>query len=291
MTLFSRRGRPRRTGLWAVLGILAVLTLVAGLSAIPSHDEPACLPTSDQDCGCHGDTTGHGLKNEVTEETFTLGRRSSTWRIHDGGVDRAKPVGVLMRLHGDGAYEYDHSPTFVDCLTAVAASHNLLLVIPRSPSRDLTWWTRLERNTDWLDALVREEVLTLEGVDPQRVWWMGYSGGAEMLTYGLLPARGDLVTAGAIMVGGGGAPSEGLQKGAVPEERRESLPLVWVTGSRDDGRDPAASFDALDAARAGAEFYRSAGFGSVVTDFTRDDDHFTIDQIAILHETLRSGED
>lgn len=282
------RGRSGRApGTRTVLAVLAVLLLIVGLAvALVARDDSPCVPTTEQDCGCHGDTTGRGLIGEYTEHTYTLGRRSSTYRVYDTGVDRTEPVGVLVRLHGDGAYEYDHSPTFVACLATIAASRNLVLVIPRSPSRDLTWWTRLDRNVDWLSAFQRDRVLTLEGVDPQRVWWMGYSGGAEMITYGLLPTQGDLVTGGALMLGGGGAPSSGLGAGTVPASRRTDLPLTWVTGMHDDGSDPAAEFDALSAAHAGAAFYREAGFSSTVTDFARDEDHFTLDQVAILHDQL-----
>lgn len=269
-----------------VAALLTVIALVAALAVALSSRGGPCVPVSSRDCGCHGDTTGQGLEVTSTDHTFALGGRSSTYRVYDGGVDKAEPVGVVVRLHGDGAYEYDHSPTFLDCLASVAATHNMLFVAPRTPSRDLTWWGRLDRNVDWLDAWFREDIVGLDGVDPGRVWWMGYSGGAEMLTYGLLPQQGDLVTAGALMVGGGGAPTRAADLSGLPLERRPDLPLVWVTGARDDGRDPEAEFDALGASREGAEFYREQGFARVATDFIRDDDHFTIDQIEILHTTL-----
>lgn len=284
-------GRRGRAGMKATFAVLAVLALVIGLAlfVVPRFSGP-CVPTSSQDCGCDRDRGGYGLPDEYVEETFTHAGVSSTYRVYDSAVDDTRPVGVLVRLHGDGAYEYDHSPTFVACLAAVAASHNLALVIPRTPSADLTWWTQLSRNADWLQALHREKIRRIDAVDPGNVWWMGYSGGAEMITYGLLPTRGGTVTGGALMVGGGGAPDRGDLSGPVPEERRADLPLIWATGAHDDGSDPAAEFDALGASREGAEFYRGLGFDAVKTDFTREADHFTIDQVNVLHEAL-SGSD
>lgn len=270
--------------------VLTVALLVVALAVVFFRDAEPCLPASSWDCGCHGDTTGRGLSQEYTEHSLTVGERTGSYKVFESGIDPARPVGLLFRLHGDGAYEYDQSPTFLACLAAVAADHNLVMVAPHTPSRDETWWRQLNRNVVWLKELHGEVGRTvasdLGSVDPERTWWMGYSGGAELLTYGLLPQRGELVTAGALMIGGGGAPKSAFPEATVTQQQRDTLPLVWVTGARDDGTDPAADFDALSASRAGAEYYREHGFAGVDTNFSRDADHFTIDQVAVLHETL-----
>ncbi|NLT56836.1 MAG: hypothetical protein GXX79_20180, partial [Actinomycetales bacterium] len=169
---------------------------------------------------------------------------------------------------------------------AVAADHGLILVQPLTPAEDLTWWTELAPNTAWLAALHREHLSGLTSAGGGTTWWTGYSGGAEMITYGLLPRAGEVVTGGAVMVGGGGAPDDPGTQVTVTEARRADLPLTWATGVHDDGSDPRSTFDALSASVEGAEFYRARGFGSVRTDFSRDADHFTIDQVNVLHNAL-----
>lgn len=279
----ARRRCRRRTAFLAPATLtLVVIALVTALSLLWVLDDPPpgaafpddyCLPTTMQECGCTtGATppTGQATDDDEVladeqldyrEEEFTHNGTTSTYRVFDSGIDRSRPVGVVIRLHGDGAYEYLGPGTLDSCLAAVAAAHNMVLVHPLTPSEDLTWWTTLTPNVGWLQALYHEQIAPLERVDADQVWWMGYSGGAELITYGLLPRAGEVVTGGAIMVGGGGAPDTTLET-TVPREEIEGLRLHWATGIHDTGDDPAASFDALSAARAGAQHYRNLGFGT-----------------------------
>lgn len=286
---------PARTIIAVAVVLLALVVTIAVLPRISGADD--CVPSNTRECGClteSAEIEGMSSTDNRTlspaqltfeEHTFRHAGTESTYRVFSHGIDWDRPVGAVVRLHGDGAYEYLYSKRLASCLAAVAADHNLILVQPLTPAEDRTWWTELETNTDWLEALYDEEISSLEGVDPDRVWWMGYSGGAEMISYGLLPSAGHVITAGAILVGGGGAPSE---KGhSVPEDRVATLPLHWVTGRRDTGEDPRETFDALQAASEGSDFYLSQGFGAVTTDFSRDDNHISIDQVEILHSLLR----
>lgn len=290
----ATRGTGRTVA--AVTAVLLVLVMaVAVLPRISSADD--CVPTSTRECGCLTESAEfEGLTATDTrtlspgqmtyeEHSFRHAGTESTYRVFSHGIDWDRPVGAVVRLHGDGAYEYLYSKRLSSCLAAVAAAHNLILVQPLTPAEDLTWWTDLENNTDWLEAFHDEELSAMEGVDPDRVWWMGYSGGAEMISYGLLPSAGHVITGGAILVGGGGAPSR--KRHSVPEERVADLPLYWVTGRHDTGEDPRETFDALTAANEGADAYRSLGFEGVSTDFWRDDNHISIDQVEILHSILR----
>lgn len=294
VSALKSRGTTRTAAfITAVLSVLILaLVLLPRLS-----DASTCVPSSSRECGCLSETAAlEGITPEdrrslsakqrtFREDTFRHAGAESTYRMYSHGIDWDKPVGVVVFLHGDGAYEYLYSDRLPSCLAAVAAAHNLILVQPLTPAGDLTWWTQLRTNTDWLEAFYSEEISALDGVDPERVWWMGYSGGAEMISYGLLPLAGHTVTAGAILVGGGGAPDRSGH--SVPAGRVADLPLYWVTGRGDTGEDPREPFDALTAATEGADAYRSQGFEAVSTDFGRDDDHFTIDQIEILHSILQ----
>lgn len=221
-------------------------------------------------------------------QTFVHEERAGSYHLFTRGVDFNRPVGMLVRLHGDGAYEYHRPQELVNCLAQVAASHNMILLAPHTPdTATRTWWSEITPNLHWVDALAGE-VLAEHGVAGGNVWWMGYSGGAEMLSYGIIPRMPAWVTGGAIMVGGGGAPRELEMK--VPLERRQGMNLHWVSGLDDDGSDPREPFDAVGAAREGAEWYRSHGFTRVATSFPPGQDHFSLPQAKVLVDILDSGE-
>ena len=222
----------------------------------------------------------------ATARSFTANGRTGRYHVIDAGVDPARPVGMVIHLHGDGAQEYHDPSGRTTCLAAVAASHNDLLVVPRTPDTTgvPTWWEDLGGQRKWLTALVTERLLPDLPVDRDRVTWTGYSGGAEMLSYGILAGPRELVTAGAAMIGGGGAPS--ALNSPASRQQREDLRMRWVTGRRDTGADPAASFDAVRAARSGARFYADEGFRHVRLDLLPDRDHFDMPDARILDDLL-----
>lgn len=213
----------------------------------------------------------------------------SNYHLFTRGVDFSEPVGLLVRLHGDGAEEYLYPEGLSACLARVAETHNLITLVPQTPDRySMTWWRDLEGNVDWLNSLVAK-ISAEYSVDAESVWWMGYSGGAELISYGLIPYSAESVTGGAILLGGGGAPE--LDRLDVDVSMREAMPLYWVTGQRDDGTDPAEPFNAIEAAAEGAQWYRGHGFARVHTDFPAEYDHFTLPHAAILQEVwqLKQG--
>lgn len=227
---------------------------------------------------------GGSVDGVILGERHRAGDIRSRYHVFTRGIDFSEPVGLLVRLHGDGAEEYHHPDGLSNCLAVVASSHNLITLVPRSP--DLvtgTWWEDLPRTLPWLTDLVREVSRDYE-VDTGRIWWMGYSGGAEMLSYGVIPTAPELVSGGAVLLGGGGAPT--ALELTVPAELRETMQLSWVTGRRDDGTDPREPFDAIEAATEGAAWYRDNGFTGVSTEFPAEHDHFTLPQVGIMAEHL-----
>ncbi|AGN17898.1 hypothetical protein J433_06415 [Corynebacterium glutamicum MT] len=226
----------------------------------------------------------------VEAEGVALGRSfgerhdRSNYHLFTRGVDFTEPVGLLVRLHGDGAEEYLSPEGLSACLALVAETYNMITLVPRTPDeRSMTWWRNLEENVDWLNSLVAQ-ISAEYGLDAESVWWMGYSGGAELISYGLIPYSAESVTGGAILLGGGGAPERNRLD--VAASLRERMPLYWVTGQRDDGTDPAEPFNAIEAATEGAQWYRNHGFARVHTDFPAEYDHFTLPHAAILQEVL-----
>lgn len=218
---------------------------------------------------------------------FAFGRRASEYHLFTEGVDRSRPVGVVVRLHGDGDDEFRHPNGLLASLARVAAERNMILAAPLTPhrKRGCTWWRKPDRNIAWLDAFFRSELLTIPGVDPVDIWWYGYSGGAEMFSYGTVPSSQLLVTGGALMLGGGGPP-EALDDPLPDAAKRKKLPLTWAVGEFDDGTTSEDHFDALTAAREGADWYRSEGFGNVRLEIVPGCDHYNVPQPQLLASLL-----
>ena len=208
-------------------------------------------------------------------------------RIYTAGVDFSRPVGVVVRLHGDGAYEFHHPEYLLDGLAQTAARHNMILVAPLTPdvADGSTWWRDSAANAQWLAGTLESQVLGAYDVDRSDVWWMGYSGGAELLSRELIPRHPGLVSGGAVMLGGGGAP-HGVAPAEWEAARQQVGPLTWLTGAEDDGSDPASGFfDALTASRAGAALYREKGF-TVQEHHPEGVGHFGLDHAGILDAAL-----
>ncbi|AGF71330.1 hypothetical protein [Corynebacterium halotolerans] len=165
------------------------------------NDDPRTNPG-----GLEGEGVSLGIPH--VSEAGTEG----TYHLFTRDVDFSRPVGVVVRLHGDGAYEYYYPGRSMNCQAAVAASHNMVLVAPHSPSvseyGEPIWWYEIPKNVEWVSDLLYTDILPMENVDPDNIWWVGYSGGAEFITYGLIPLAPELVTGGAVMLGGGGAPDQ-----------------------------------------------------------------------------------
>lgn len=265
----------------------AVSCTTYGLAA----DDPRAEPTQIIDASFRAGTT-YSAAGELGEmaQTFTHNGLTGQYHVIDGGVDTNKPVGLVMHLHGDGAREYHDPSGRVTCLAAVAASHNALLVVPRSPDKTgaPTWWEDLKGNRDWLTSLVNDRILQDYPVDRNRITWMGYSGGAEMLSYGILAGPRDLVTGGAALVGGGGAP-QGLTTDPT-ESQLETMPLWWVTGTEDDGSSTSAPFDAVSAAESGAAFYDDQGFERVDLQLLTGRNHYNMPDARILDDLMKTVE-
>ncbi|MCC5671297.1 hypothetical protein JNE44_01940 [Kocuria rhizophila] len=312
MTAMPRRPAPsaaaplrRRSAAVVAVALLLATTVLTALTAcapdpVPTTDcthyglaadDPRARPhtvtraTQETD----GDQTQAGALGRL-DQSFTHGDTTSSFHVVDGGVDPSRPVGLVVDLHGDGGAEFYEPGGRTTCLAAVAASHNALLAVPLTPdgAEDRTWWQEIGPNLRWLRALTEEKLLTDLPVARDRVTWMGYSGGAEMMTYGVLSGARDLVTGGAVMIGGGGAPDALVQPATA--RQKKDLPLWWATGSNDVGTDPNADFDALRAAREGQGFYEERGFRRTRLHVVQGRDHFDMPDAAILDELLGAEE-
>lgn len=259
----SPQRRPARRGaalLAALLLSSAGLTATAppaataaATSAVPGRANPvAGAPTA-------------ATRVDRMSATFTAptGARS-TYHLFTSGV-RGPLRGVVVYLDGDGMYGHDH-PTSTWALggsrgvVAQAAARGMATLSVRTPDRAgvATFWENGSANAAYVAALTRA---ISRNLGTNTAWFVGYSGGSQLLTQYLLPAYPALVAGGgAVITGGGGAPRRATP--ALARAARPGAPLLWYTGSADDGSTADDGYDALDDAREGAAWYRARGFAA-----------------------------
>lgn len=242
-----RRARHARVG----ATLVALSALVAGPASAPADAAPAPVTSA---------RVLASLPRDARSASFTdaAGTRS-TYHLFTAGLRTTRPQGLVVYLDGDGMYGHDH-PTSSWALggrrgvVAQAAARGYATLSIRTPDRrgTPTFWENGKVNAAYVAALTRNVSARL-GVS--RVWFVGYSGGSQLITRYLLPAHGARFTqGGAVITGGGGRPPG---RPAMPV--RSSFPLIWYTGSLDDGRGSDDGYNALADAKRGAAWYRARG--------------------------------
>ena len=94
--------------------------------------------------------------------------------------------GILLWLHGDGAFEYfnPESKEYLEGskgIRQVAKDKNLTLVVPKAPSTKYdTWWKKENLNSNYLIELIQSFP------NHDYLWIGGFSGGAEITSYWLI---------------------------------------------------------------------------------------------------------
>lgn len=169
----------------------------------------------------------------------------------------AAVTGVLVYLDGDGmnAVRSPTSPPLGGSSGVVdtAAHAGYVTLVVRSPSGS-TFWGDIDGNATFVADLTRS--ITSE-VGTTRVALLGYSGGSQLITKGILPTHPQLCTDVAIMTGGGGV-------GRSAPAPAGSCRLVWVTGTDDIGANADDGYDAISDARAGSKAYTAAGWSATM---------------------------
>ena len=181
----------------------------------------------------------------------------------------ARPAGLVVYLDGDGMYGHRH-PNSTWALggrggvVAQAAARGYATLSVLTPDRrgERTFWENGRVNAAYVASLTARIRAHL-GV--QRVWLVGYSGGSQLITKYLLPRHPWLLSTGggAVITGGGGRPPAVAALGAVTPAAKAAYPLLWYTGSLDDGRNTDDGYDALADAKRGFSWYRGRGFRAV----------------------------
>lgn len=255
--------------------------------------EPTATPTGSSSSvatasQCITDGSG-GEFTDRYDQTFTGADLTSDYHVYAADLQADQPLGLLVQLHGDGAYEFGY-PTDdkLEGMAEVAQTHNLLMIAARTPDNDgaITWWEEGEANAAWLQALLDEVAYNGYVIDKSRVWLSGYSGGAQLLTQYYIDQYSDTFCGGGAVVAGGGTANSRMPGESVATESfQQDFRLHFYTGQDDRGTDP-ENFDAYNHAVNGAQFYESQGYTKVTTEFPEGVDHDNLDEVTVLRERL-----
>ena len=218
---------------------------------------------------------------------------TSQYHVYAEGVDFSKPVGVVFYFDGDywrndQSKVYDPSGELAD-MAASAAAQNMLFVPVISPDTNrydagVTWWEDMERNGEFFRSFA-SSFIAANGVDSSNVWTMGYSGGAEFITYELNTKPQTWRNGGgSIMVAGGG-----LDEGT-PSAALKSQPMFWYANSNDGtGETYPQTWSARGAVEGGYNAYRNAGYTNASATVLNGSGHFDYNFSQILSNSLTKG--
>lgn len=233
---------------------------------------------------------GLGGMQDYLNQTFTNGAKTSDFHLYAAGRPSSGKKGLVVQLHGDGAGEFDdpNGGTLAGYNTA-AKDQGMILLAPRTPDRSGSWtWWENQSSPVWLLDLL-DFIRTKYSIDETKIWFMGYSGGAEVQTYWLLSDYSHrLGSGGNIMLGGGGA--DGLVFSRQPTAAfKAAQRLHWAVGALDT--DDGEGFNAVAASLGGYNRYRTEGFANTSRELIPGEGHLQSedDGPRILTERLASA--
>lgn len=179
----------------------------------------------------------------------------------------AKP-GLLIWLHGDDAYEHKNpNSTYVfggtNGIRAIGKARGYVVVSALAPDTTgtITWWEAANANAVYMQDLLAK-LKTTYGVDTSKIVLAGFSGGAQFITQTYVPKyAGTLPAGGSIVFGGGGEPLSAPSP-AFTSAFKNAWWMYWATGALDDAAHSDENYDALGYAKAGADYYKAAGFAT-----------------------------
>ena len=238
-----------------------------------------------------------GVAATRTNQTFlsytSPAGTTSQYHVYAEGVDFSKPVGVVFYFDGDywrndQSKVYDPSGELAQ-MAASAAAQNMLFVPVISPDANrydagVTWWEDMDRNGEFFRSFA-SSFIAANGVDSSNVWTMGYSGGAEFITYELNTKPQTWRNGGgSIMVAGGG-----LDEGT-PSAALKSQPMFWYANSNDGtGETYPQTWSARGAVEGGYDAYLAAGYTNASATVLNGSGHFDYNFSQILSNSLSKG--
>lgn len=244
-----------------VIAFIVLTSLTLAASTFGFHNNANAAPLADQ-----------------TALTFTSSAGTAgKYHIFASGLDSTKPIGALLQFHGDGGGEYkspDSSWSMggANGIIAAGKAHNLVVIPMQTPdTATMTWWREGKANAAYVAEFLQSVVYNELGINKNRIWLVGHSGGANFITQEAIPTFGSQIAGGgAIVFGGGGAPYG--KSGTLPSNLALTFPMHWCTGTKDIAANSDEGYDALSYAKKGEAAYRSAGFRTSIESPDRDHD-------------------
>ncbi len=236
---------------------------------------------------CPTNGTGGAFTDRFNQSFTAPAGGTSQFHIYAAGIDPTKPVGLLVQLHGDGAYEFGRpSAGKLLSMAAIAKERNMILVSVKSPDRagSVTWWEDAGVNVPFLQALLDTEVYGKYNVEKNKVWLSGYSGGAEFISLYYVKRQHHTFCGGGALISGGGSVTQASPAVPFTSGFKGNFRMHFYTG-QDDGVGSPINWNGYTAAQSGATQWRDRGF-SVTTDFPAGIDHYELDEPRVLREQL-----
>ena len=201
-----------------------------------------------------------GTFTDQARRSFTAGNgQSGNYLLYAGGIDPAKPVGLVVYVDGTGEFGVDNPTSSYALggssgLVASSRARNMMTLAVESPNQSCECWHTGDTSgyADFLAGLIESQ---LSKYPVSEVWLSGFSSGAQEITRFLVPRHPELMRLGGgwVVFGGGGPPADGGS--AVTAARMAGVRGHWFTGTADTSVPLTASFGA----QAGERFYAGRG--------------------------------
>lgn len=232
----------------------------------PAYQVPVSAPST----GLAANPTGGtgGVYRDARSLTYGNGAVGSQYHLYADHLDGATPHGIMIHLHGDGGFEYDRPEwSTVPAYTELARKHRLMLVVPRTPDTATTTWWRRDSSGQYAADLL-SHLGKRYNLDLNRVYWTGYSGGADTVARHMVNSHSAGWTGGgAVIVAGGGIYGQRAPLRPISASLMKNFQMHWVVGADDtpSAGGSSGSFDAVGAARLGHAFYSGLGMKTSLT--------------------------
>jgi len=243
---------------------------------------PADPPASNTTTGGRG-----GAMTNLNNVSFTGAGLTSKYHIYASHINTAKPIGLMLHFHGDGAADFTdyNKNSALDAdgstgLVQVARDYNMLFVSVKSPASGSNcsasspcWWDNGNPNSDYVAALM-QKLYGQYNIDKSRIWYTGYSGGAQLISQYLVLRHSDLIVGGGAVIFAGGGSPVGASADPKPIYKladvstvfRQNFRMFWFTGTND--YDDGDGYDSRTDANEGSAWYKNNGFTQTGSNFT-----------------------
>ena len=217
---------------------------------------------------------------------------TSQYHVYANNLDYSKPVGVVFYFDGD-YWQRDESKVYTPdegmlaAMGKIANARNMVFVPVISPDTNasgdgITWWEDMDANGEFFRSFAKSFV-SQNNLDASQVWTMGYSGGAEFITYELTDHNTSWRNGGgSIMVAGGDS------DGSVDADATtKASPMYWWVGAKDtSGNTNPVTWSARGAVESGYNAYLGAGFSDARVKLIDGFSHHDYDLPHILASSL-----